>query len=59
MEIGDFHDDVIKWKHFQRSWSFVQFTSHRWIPRAKASDAKFDVSFDLRLNKQLSKQSWG
>ena len=22
---------------------------HRWIPRTKASDAEFDVFFDLRL----------
>ena len=28
---------------------------HRWIPHTKASDA--DVYFDLRLNKQLRKQS--
>ena len=36
-----------------------EFTGHRWIPRTKASDANFDVFFELRLNKQLSKQSWG
>ena len=28
---------------------------HRWIPLKKASDAEFDVFFDLRLNKRLSK----
>ena len=39
------HDDVIKWKHFPRYWPFV-----RGIPRTKASDAEFDVFFDLRLN---------
>ena len=33
------HDDVIKWKHFPRYWSFVQ-GSHRWIPLTKASDAE-------------------
>ena len=32
---------------------------HRWIPRTKASDGSVDVFFDLRLNKRLSKQSWG
>ena len=32
-----------------------EFTCHRWIPSTKAS---FDVLFDLRLNKRLSKQ-WG
>ena len=48
-----------------------EFTGHRWIPRTKASDAvtgefpaqrpvtrSFDVFFDLRLHKRLSKQSW-
>ena len=42
------HDDVIKWEHSPRNWSFV-----RGIHR------RFDVFFDLRLNKRLSKQSWG
>ena len=36
-----------------------EFNGPRWIPRTKASDAEFDVFFDLRLNKRLSKQSWG
>ena len=36
-----------------------EFTGLRWIPRTKASDAGFGVFFDLRLNKRLSKQSWG
>ena len=54
------HDDIIKWAHFPRYRPFVrEFTGHRWTPRTKASDAKFDVLFDLRLNKRLSKQSWG
>ena len=26
-----------------------EFTGHRWIPLTKASDADFDVFFDLRL----------
>ena len=35
-----------------------EFTGPRWIPRTKASDTQsFDVFFDLRLNKRLSKQS--
>ena len=42
------HDDFIKGKHFPRYWPFV-----RGIHRC------FDVYFDLRPNKQLSKQSWG
>ena len=36
-----------------------EFTGHRWILRTKASDTEFDVFFDLRLNKRLSKQSSG
>ena len=34
-----------------------EFTSHRWIPFTKASDAELDVFFDLCLYKRLSKQS--
>ena len=57
------HDDVIKWKHFQRYWPFV-----RGIHRSRVNSPhnmytpvtrSFDVFFDLRLNKRLSKQSWG
>ena len=38
-----------------------EFTGPRWIPRTKASDAElwFFLLTDLRLNKRLSKQSWG
>ena len=46
------HDDVIKRKHFPRNWPFV-----RGIHRSPT--LSFDVFFDLRLNKRLSKQSWG
>ena len=35
-----------------------EFTGHRWIPLTKTSDAEL-WCFDLRLNKRLSKQSWG
>ena len=56
-----FHDDVIKWKHFPRYWPFVrgnspvrgEFLTQRPVKRS------FDVFLDLRLNKRLSKQSWG
>ena len=35
------HDDVIKWEHFPRYWSFLgEFTAHRWLPHTKASDAE-------------------
>ena len=54
------HDDVIKWKHFPRYWPFVggdspatgEFLAQRPVTRS------FNVFFDLRLNKHLSKQSW-
>ena len=50
-----FHDDVIKWKHFPRNWPFVRgkFPTQRPVTR------RFDVSFDLGLNKQLRKRPWG
>ena len=53
------HDDVIKWKHFPHYWPFV-----RGIHRSPVNSPQrpvtrsFDVSFDLRLNKRLSKQPW-
>ena len=46
------------WRHQMKTFTGPlcgEFTGHRWIPLTKASD----VSFDLRLNKRLSKQSWG
>ena len=56
------HDDVIKWKHFPRNWPFV-----RGIHRSPVTSphkgqwrrALMFVFFYLRLNKRLSKQSWG
>ena len=36
-----------------------EFTGPRWIPRTKASDAELWCLFYLRLNKRLSKRSWG
>ena len=36
-----------------------EFTGHRWIPPQWPVTRNFDVFFDLRLNKRLSKQSWG
>ena len=36
-----------------------EFTGHRWIPLTKPVTRNFDVYFDLRMNKWLSKQSWG
>ena len=36
-----------------------EFTGHRWIPLTKPVTRSFQVFFDLRLNKRLSKQAWG
>ena len=36
-----------------------EFTGPRWFPRTEASDAELWSFFDLRLNKRLSKRSWG
>ena len=36
-----------------------EFTGHRWIPSTKPVTRSFDIFFDLRLNKRLSKQWWG
>ena len=56
------HDDVIKWKIFRVTGPSLcagnspvagEFPAQRPVTRS------FDVFFDLRLNKRLSKQSWG
>ena len=36
-----------------------EFTGPRWIPRQRPVTQSFDVFVVLRLNKRLSKQSWG
>ena len=51
------HGDVIKLKHFPRYWPFVR--GIHWWPSQRPVTRSFDVFFDLRLNKRLSKQSWG
>ena len=52
------HDDVIKWKHFLGTGPLCwEFTGHRWISLKRPVTQRFDVFFDLRLNKRLSKQS--
>ena len=52
------HDDVVKWKHFPRYWPFVrgEFTGPGEFPAQWPVTRSFDVFFDLRLNKRLSKQ---
>ena len=65
------HDDVIKWKHFPRYWTFVR--GIHWSPvkpppppppqhthtKKRPVTVRFGVLFHLHLNIQLSKQSWG
>ena len=48
-------DDVIKYKQFPRYWPPVtdEFPAQRPVTQS------FNVFFYLRLNKRLSKQSWG
>ena len=50
---------TLRWKHFPHHCPFVPGIHRpRWIPRTKASDAEL-CCFDVRLNKRVSKQSWG
>ena len=53
------HDDVIKWKHFPRNWPFVRGIHLDRPVTQRPVTRSFDVFFDLRLNKRLSKQPWG
>ena len=46
-------DDVIKWEHFPHDWPFVWGIHHGQRPVTWS----FDVFFNLRLNKCLSKDS--
>ena len=54
------HDDVIKGKHFPRHWPFVPGFHRSTVkfPSQKPVTRSFNVFFDLRPNKRLSKQSW-
>ena len=38
---------------------YGEFTGHRWIHRKRSVTRRFDVFFDLLLNKRLGKQWWG
>ena len=50
------HDDVIKRKHFPRHWPLCEVNPHGQ-PSQRPVTRRFEVVFDLHLNKQLSKQS--
>ena len=53
--------DKAWWKHFPRYWPIVQGIHESPVnaPHTKTSDAELWRFFGLRLNKQLSKRSWG
>ena len=56
------HSDVIAWKHFPCYWSFVRAENSPVtgeFPTQRPVTRSFDAFCDLRLNKRLSKQSWG
>ena len=54
------HHDVIKWKHCPRYWPLRgEFTGPGESPAQRPVTQSFDVFYDLRPNKRLSKQSWG
>ena len=53
------HDDVIKWKHFPRYWQFVRGIHRSPVNSPHKGQSRGAIFFDLRLNKRLSKQSWG
>ena len=51
------HDDVIKWKHFRVTGPLCgEFTGPGEFPTQRPVARNFDVFFDLRPNKRLSKQ---
>ena len=55
------HHDVTKWKHFPALLVLCVGNSPvtSKLPTQRPVTRSFDVSFKMRLNKRLSKQSWG
>ena len=55
------YEDVIKWNFFPRHWLFVRGIHQSPVncPPKRPVVRSFDVFFDLRLNKRLSKQWCG
>ena len=51
------YDDIIKWKYFRVTGPLCgEFTGPSEFPAQRPVTRGFDVFFDLRLNKRLSKQ---
>ena len=60
VERPNMHDDVIKWKIFHVTGPLCgEFTGPGGFHTQRPVTRSFDVFFDLRLNKWLSKQPWG
>ena len=59
--LNDYHDDVIKWKHFPRYWPFVWGIHRSPVNSPHKGQWHGALMFSLicPLNKRLSKQSWG
>ena len=53
------HGDIINWKHFSRYWPFVRAIHRPPVTHPHQGQWRRALMFDLRLNKRLSKQSWG
>ena len=55
------HDDVIEWNQFPRYWPFVRGIHRSLVtsPHKGQWRGALMSFFNLRLNKRLSKQSWG
>ena len=58
---GEIHDDVIKWKHFLRYWTFVWGIHRSPVKHPHKGQWRGALMFSLIciLNKRLSKQLWG
>ena len=56
-----YHDDVIKWKHFSRYWPFVRGIHRSPVNSPHKGQWRGALMFSLisTLNKRLSKQLWG
>ena len=59
--LQQFHDDIIKWKHFPRYWTFVQGIHPSQVNSPHKGQWPGALIFSLicALNKWLSKQLWG
>ena len=55
------HDDIIKWKHFPRYWTFVRRITRSPVNSPHKGQCRGALMFSLifaRKKKRLSKESW-